>query len=385
MKRVSMLLVMLAATGCGLFKQPTTPAEQATAAGETTGKKGEWIGHVDGSLSPASGKNRDIAFSGQADSPLHFVGVSDGKLCVAYVWDYQFQPSHDTVDEINDARLMAVRSLRFEFGARAALDYAKTATWPDQPRNDATSVTLAKTKRSTENHTTPDGEPWTTEQLYTRIEVCGPVPPLDTDTKFVTVTRFAPASEHKTPALYIWRLDSPLDASLISSGDQPGSTAGVHEDAPAEAVPAPATTEDGPVGPAVPGNLIEVMIAARKYTTFLKLVEAAGLTDRLKAKGTFTVFAPDNHAFAQQPGYFLPGLLKDKVALGILVRAHVARKPYTRAMLTTGKRTDVVTISSPKEAIDQGGRSLMLGNSVIHDDQKASNGVLWTIDGVMSN
>ena len=47
-------LVALGVAGCGAFKKPKSPAEQASAALAMDGKDGAWVGHVDGNLAPVS-------------------------------------------------------------------------------------------------------------------------------------------------------------------------------------------------------------------------------------------------------------------------------------------------------------------------------------------
>jgi uncharacterized surface protein with fasciclin (FAS1) repeats len=48
-------------------------------------------------------------------------------------------------------------------------------------------------------------------------------------------------------------------------------------------------------------NIVETAIAAGSFKTLVAAVEAAGLVDTLQSKGPFTVFAPNDEAFAKLP------------------------------------------------------------------------------------
>merc|ERR1719362_1442860 len=50
---------------------------------------------------------------------------------------------------------------------------------------------------------------------------------------------------------------------------------------------------------------------------------SAGLVETLSGEGTFTVFAPNNDAFAKVPAEALGGLLEDKEALTAVLLRHV--------------------------------------------------------------
>jgi uncharacterized surface protein with fasciclin (FAS1) repeats len=50
-----------------------------------------------------------------------------------------------------------------------------------------------------------------------------------------------------------------------------------------------------------PHDIVDTAIAAGSFKTLVAAVTAAGLTDTLKGKGPFTVFAPSDDAFAKLP------------------------------------------------------------------------------------
>merc|ERR1719436_2227794 len=68
-------------------------------------------------------------------------------------------------------------------------------------------------------------------------------------------------------------------------------------------------------------TIAELAIATPQLSTLLAAVQAADLVETLSGEGPFTVFAPNNAAFAKIPTETLDGLLADKEALtGVLLR-----------------------------------------------------------------
>src|SRR5690606_30007434 len=59
-------------------------------------------------------------------------------------------------------------------------------------------------------------------------------------------------------------------------------------------------------------NIVENAVNSADHTTLVAAVKAAGLVDTLQGKGPFTVFAPDNAAFAKLLAGTVETLLKPK-------------------------------------------------------------------------
>ena len=57
-------------------------------------------------------------------------------------------------------------------------------------------------------------------------------------------------------------------------------------------------------------DIVDTAVAAGDFDTLLAAVEAAGLTQTLKSRGPFTVFAPTEKAFKSLPKGTLQSLLK---------------------------------------------------------------------------
>src|SRR5688572_16016846 len=63
------------------------------------------------------------------------------------------------------------------------------------------------------------------------------------------------------------------------------------------ALPALTIISSRPLYAQEPRDIVDTAVAAGSFTTLAKALQAAGLVDTLKGKGTFTVFAPTDEAF----------------------------------------------------------------------------------------
>jgi uncharacterized surface protein with fasciclin (FAS1) repeats len=132
---------------------------------------------------------------------------------------------------------------------------------------------------------------------------------------------------------------------------------------------------------------------AANVTTLVALVTQADLVETLQGEGPFTVFAPDNDAFAELPKETTDSLMEDKnkKQLATILTYHVVPGSYDAAQITKiaedggtmttvegGKLTpeidgDKVTIT------DESGGTV----TVTQADVKSSNGVTHIVDGVL--
>ena len=133
---------------------------------------------------------------------------------------------------------------------------------------------------------------------------------------------------------------------------------------------------------AAKGDVIETAVAAGSFTTLAKAIEAAGLTETLKGKGPFTVFAPTDEAFAKLPAGALDALLKDKARLTTILTYHVVAG-------SVGSK-DVAGVSSAK-TVNGKELSIKVKYGMVKVDQasvtladiRATNGVIHVIDEVL--
>lgn len=132
---------------------------------------------------------------------------------------------------------------------------------------------------------------------------------------------------------------------------------------------------------------------ASNVTTLVALVKQADLVETLQGEGPFTVFAPDNDAFAELPKKTTDSLMMDenKKQLATILTYHVVPGEYDAAKITEvandggtlttvegGKLTPKI-VGDKVEIEDESGNTV----TVTQADVKSSNGVTHIIDGVL--
>ena len=127
-------------------------------------------------------------------------------------------------------------------------------------------------------------------------------------------------------------------------------------------------------------DIVDTAVAAGSFKTLATALGAAGLVDTLKGKGPFTVFAPNDAAFAKIPKADLDALLKDKAKLTAVLTYHVVPGKVMAADVKAGK---VKTVQGSELTITTS-KGVMVDNAkVIKTDIVADNGVIHVIDTVL--
>ena len=128
-------------------------------------------------------------------------------------------------------------------------------------------------------------------------------------------------------------------------------------------------------------NILDTTIAAGNFTTLLAGFKAAGLTDKLTAKGPFTVFAPTDEAFKKLPAGAWDTLLKDSAKLKAVLSYHVVTGHVWAKDIKSG---DMMTLQgTPLTASVSTSGVHVNGAHVKQADIAATNGVLHAIDAVI--
>ncbi len=128
-------------------------------------------------------------------------------------------------------------------------------------------------------------------------------------------------------------------------------------------------------------NIVETSIEAGQFNTLVAAVKAAGLVETLSGKGPFTVFAPNDAAFAKIPKATLDGLLKDKAKLTAVLTYHVVSgKVMAKDVM---KMKSAKTLQGGSLTIDTSDGVKVDGAKVIQPDIEVSNGVCHVIDTVL--
>ena len=129
-------------------------------------------------------------------------------------------------------------------------------------------------------------------------------------------------------------------------------------------------------------DIVDSAIADGSYKTLVTALKATGLVDTLKGAGPFTVFAPNDAAFAKLPQEKLDALLKDKEALTKVLTYHVVAGEISAADVKAGKVKSVEGHDlslSVTDGIKVNGITLAPGRDI-----KADNGVIHMIDTVLT-
>jgi uncharacterized surface protein with fasciclin (FAS1) repeats len=128
-------------------------------------------------------------------------------------------------------------------------------------------------------------------------------------------------------------------------------------------------------------DIVDTAVAAGSFSTLVTAVQTAGLVETLKGTGPFTLFAPNDDAFAKIPSDQLNVLLADKEKLTAVLTYHVVSGKVMAA--------DVAGLSSAKTVqgqelkIDTSDGVKVDDATVIKTDISASNGVIHVIDTVL--
>jgi len=129
-------------------------------------------------------------------------------------------------------------------------------------------------------------------------------------------------------------------------------------------------------------DIVDTAIAAGTFKSLVAAVQAADLVAQLKSAGPFTVFAPNDEAFARIPKADLDALLKDKARLTKVLTHHVFAGNANAEDLKMLKDLSVVDGGRLSILVDQG--SLRVGGArVIAADIVASNGLIHVVDTVL--
>jgi uncharacterized surface protein with fasciclin (FAS1) repeats len=143
-------------------------------------------------------------------------------------------------------------------------------------------------------------------------------------------------------------------------------------------------------------TILDLAVASKEHSTLVQVVKAAELTDVMKEKGPYTLFAPTNSAFEKIPQDVLSNLLKpeSKKDLGNIVTYHLVSGSFTASALndaiikgngihilqTLNGGSLTATLENGKiKLTDAGGGVCFVTNA----DIKASNGFIHVTDKVL--
>jgi uncharacterized surface protein with fasciclin (FAS1) repeats len=129
-------------------------------------------------------------------------------------------------------------------------------------------------------------------------------------------------------------------------------------------------------------NILTNADNAGTFTTLIAAVKAAGLTETLDGKGPYTVFAPNDAAFAKLPKGTVESLLADVPKLKQLLTYHVVSGDVRTADVR--KLKDMKTVEGQNLHIHANGGVKVNESNVIGSDIVSDNGVIHVIDTVLT-
>ncbi|MGL5113447.1 MAG: fasciclin domain-containing protein [Flavobacterium sp.] len=143
-------------------------------------------------------------------------------------------------------------------------------------------------------------------------------------------------------------------------------------------------------------NIVGVASGNADFSTLVTAVEAAGLAETLSSAGPFTVFAPNNAAFAKLPAGTVDALLKPESIdkLKALLTYHVVAGKFDSATVieainkNNGKYTVTTVQGEPLVLSLKDGKVILTDakgatSTVVLADVAAANGVIHAIDSVV--
>ncbi len=145
-----------------------------------------------------------------------------------------------------------------------------------------------------------------------------------------------------------------------------------------------ATAFAGSHSPMPQSDIVDTAVANGSFTTLAAALEAAGLIDALKGEGPFTVFAPNDDAFAKLPEGTVDNLLKpeNKDQLVSVLTYHVVPGSYGSGAVVSMSAADTLQGGSLSITTEDG--AVKINNAtVVQADVSASNGLIHVIDTVL--
>ncbi len=131
-------------------------------------------------------------------------------------------------------------------------------------------------------------------------------------------------------------------------------------------------------------DIVDTAVAAGTFNTLVAAVTAADLGATLKSEGPFTVFAPNDAAFAKLPAGTVDDLVKpeNKDKLTAILTYHVMAGKVMAADIA-GKKLEPATVNGEALHVDATSGVKVNDAAVVTADIECTNGVIHVIDSVL--
>jgi uncharacterized surface protein with fasciclin (FAS1) repeats len=130
-------------------------------------------------------------------------------------------------------------------------------------------------------------------------------------------------------------------------------------------------------------DIVDIAVGAGSFTTLVTAVQAASLVETLKSPGPFTVFAPNDDAFAKLPPGTITTLVQNIPQLSRILTFHVVPGKLMQADLIQQGIVNSVEGSPIPVRLNGDGSFEVKNATVLAADIEADNGVIHVIDTVI--
>jgi len=128
-------------------------------------------------------------------------------------------------------------------------------------------------------------------------------------------------------------------------------------------------------------TIVEIAVNTEGFSTLVAAVKAAGLVEALSSEGPFTVFAPNDDAFAKLPPGTVQTLVENPPQLARILKYHVVSGAVRQADLAD--KETLISLEESLIPIRQHENFEVKNATVIAADIEASNGIIHVIDNVI--
>ncbi|MGB3759108.1 MAG: fasciclin domain-containing protein [Rivularia sp. (in: cyanobacteria)] len=128
-------------------------------------------------------------------------------------------------------------------------------------------------------------------------------------------------------------------------------------------------------------DIVDIAVSADSFNTLVQAVQTANLVETLKSPGPFTVFAPNDEAFAKLPPGTIQTLLQNPSGLARILTYHVVMGKLMQADLA--KLKTVKSVEGSTININCTDNFEVKNATVLAADIEADNGVIHVINNVI--
>ncbi|MBD2435250.1 fasciclin domain-containing protein [Nostoc sp. FACHB-110] len=128
-------------------------------------------------------------------------------------------------------------------------------------------------------------------------------------------------------------------------------------------------------------DIVDIAVSSDAFKTLVTAVQAAGLVETLKSPGPFTVFAPNDNAFAKLPPGTIQTLVQNIPQLTRILKYHVVAGKLAKNDLA--KLGIVTSVEGSVIKINCADGFEVKNATVLAADIEADNGIIHVIDTVI--